>query len=95
VAGHLRFLNLDFGGDLGDLARTLCDGTDLEGVAGDLGDRATDALVSDRELVELPAEFLVGHVLVGSHGAVTVSRPPPRVNAAWPNRNLRGQLSPC
>ena len=66
---------LTSGGDLRDLARTLPHRAHLEFVAGDGGDRAAHALLGYGDLEELPPEFLVGHVVIGVHGALTVSRP--------------------
>src|SRR4051795_6277704 len=75
-AGDLGLCDPDLGGDLGDLARALAYWAHLERVSCDRGYRAADTLFCYCDLEEFTAELFVGHVVIGVHGAVTVSRPP-------------------
>src|SRR5438445_10253879 len=85
-SGHPWIHDPDLGGHLGELARALGDGPNLEGVSRDRGDRSADSLFADGDVEELAAEFFIGHVVVGVHGALTVSRP---TQAASLNTRIR------
>ena len=65
----------DLGGHLGDLARALAHRPHLERVSSDSADRSADAVFCHCGLEEPAPELFVGHVVIGVHRAVTVSRP--------------------
>ncbi len=63
-------------GDLGDLARPLTHrARSRMHLPRSAAIAPHDALFAHGDLEELPAEFFVGHVVIGVHGGLTVSRP--------------------
>src|SRR6476646_1274615 len=76
MPGGVRLADLDLGGDPRDPARPLAHRAHLELVTGDRGEGRRDALLGHRDLEELAAPLLVGHVVVRVHSAHTVSCPP-------------------